>query len=180
MDHPEDVYVSTSEFKAHLRKYKKLAKTCVVHVTEHGHAAYVFLSVEVFEARKSEARHRARWQVQAESACYHGQLETEKWFDRGPRTDIEYLGEPWDSRIARSFDDDVRRRGVSEDDMKIVRQCLEWLSDDPHAGRQIDVGPEAHLPYGTRAFRVNAGAFDIIYGLDEDEELRVYGLTKAL
>ena len=180
MDHPEDVYVSTSEFKAHLRKYKELAKSCVVHVTEHGHAAYVFLSVEVFEARKAEAVHRARWQVQVEAACSHGLSDTERWFDLAPRTDVEYLGQPWDNRIARSFDDDVRRRKVSEEGLSLVRQCLGWLADDPHAGRQIDVGPEARLPYHIRAFRLPAGDFDIIYGLDEDDEVRVFGLVEAL
>lgn len=180
MDHPEDVYVSTSEFKAHLRKYKELAKTCVVHVTEHGHAAYVFLSVEVFEVRKAEAIHRAKWQVQVEAACADGLLATEKWFDIAPRTDVEYLGPAWDKRIARCFDDDVRRRKVGEDDLAIVRECLRWLANDPHAGRQIDVGPEAHLPHHMRAFRLPAGNFDIIYGLGEDDEVRVFGLVEGL
>lgn len=180
MDHPEDIYVSTSEFKAHLRRYKELAKTCVIHVTEHGHAAYVFLSVEVFEARKAEACRRARWQVQVEAACADGMRDPGKWFDLAPRTDIEYLGQPWDDCVARCFDDDIRRRKVSEEDLSLVRQCLSWLADDPHAGMRIDVGPEARLPYGVQAYRLNAGSFDIIYGLIDDEELRIFGLVEAL
>lgn len=180
MDHPEDIYVSTSEFKAHLRHYKELAKTCVIHVTEHGHAGYVFLSVEVFEQRKAEACHRARWQVQAEASIAEGLRNSEKWFDLAPRTDIEYVGQSWDNCIAPCFDDDIRRRKVSEEDLSLVRQCLSWLADDPHAGRPIDVGPEARLPFGAQAFRLNAGTFDIIYSLIDDDELRVCGLIEAL
>ncbi len=62
----------------------------------------------------------------------------------------------------------------------IVRQCLERLRVNKQAGRQFEVGPEAYLPERIKAFRLNAGDYDIIYGLDESDGLRVYGLVQAL
>ena len=62
----------------------------------------------------------------------------------------------------------------------IVRQCLERLRENKQAGRQVEVGPEAYLPERVKAYRLNAGDYDIIYGLDAEESLRVYGLIQAL
>lgn len=62
----------------------------------------------------------------------------------------------------------------------IVRQCLERLRVNERAGRQFEVGPETYLPEHVKVFRLNAGDYDIIYGLDEGDDLRVYGLVQAL
>lgn len=180
MDHPEDVYCSTTEFKANLKHYKKLAETCIVHITEHGREGYVFTSIEVYEGRKAEAIHRAKWQVWAENACFQGTHESPEWLNLPPREDIEYLGQPWDSHVTSSFDDDVRRQRLSEEAFAIVHHCLQRLSVNPMAGAPVEMGPEAFLPEGTRAYRLPAGEFDIIYGIDKVGELQVYGLIEAL
>lgn len=197
MDHPKDVYCTTTEFKAHLRHYKEVAKTCVVHITEHGHAGYVFLSIEVYERLKAARIHEAKWQVWAERACRHAffadnplpkeplgePIEDLPWREAEeliqPQTTIEYLGQPWDEHIARSFDDDVRKRNLSHEDFALVRQCLARLRDNPLAGMHISVGPEAYLDEETKAYRLPAGAHDIIYGIDKQGKLRVYGLIDA-
>lgn len=180
MDHPEDVYCSATDFKANLKHYKELAKTCVVHVTEHGRADSVLASLEVFEQRKAEAIHRAKWKVWADHACFCGTHEAFRDPELAPQAVIEYLGQPWDGHIAASFGDDVEKHDLSEKDALIMRACLNRLVVNPHAGRQIEVGPEAYLPAGIRAHQLNAGAYDIIYGLDEDDSVRVYGLIPAL
>lgn len=181
MQSPGDVYCTTTEFKAHLKHYKQVAKTNFVHITEHGHASRVFVSVEAFEARKAERIHQAKWQVWAESACYRGSHDSyAKYFDLPPHVAIEYLGQPWDRCITDSFDDDVRKWELSDEQFEIVRQCLERLRVNKHAGRPIEVGPEAYLPEHITPHRLNAGDFDIIYGLDEEENLKVYGLIQAL
>ncbi|MBQ9067554.1 MAG: type II toxin-antitoxin system Phd/YefM family antitoxin [Eggerthellaceae bacterium] len=181
MQSPGDVFCTTTEFKANLRHYKQVAKTNFVHITEHGHASRVLVSVEAFEARKAERIHQAKWQVWAENACFRGLHEDDAWpLDLTPRVAIEYLGQPWDGCVAASFDDDVRRWELSNEQFQIVRQCLERLRVNRRAGRQIDVGPEAYLPEHVEAYRLNAGSYDIIYGLDADNGLRVYGLVQAL
>ena len=180
MDHPEDVYCSTTEFKANLKHYKKLAETCLVHVTEHGREGYIFTSIEVFEQRKAERIHQAKWQVWAENACFQGTHDSSEWFNLPPHVAIEYLGQPWDEHVAASFDEDVLRRELSDEDFALVRRSLGRLSVNPQAGRPIEVGPEAYLPEGTQAYRLPAGAHDIIYGIDKSGELRVYGLIEAL
>lgn len=180
MEHPEDVFCSTTELKANLKKYKQLAKSCIVHVTEHGHEGYIFTSVEVFDQRKQEVCHRAKWQVWAENACYKGTHDSSEWFDLSPRVAIEYLSPSWDDHLSASFDNDVRRFQLSDESFAIVKQCLERLSVNAYAGKRIEVGPEARLSKETMAFRLNAGAYDIIYGVKEGEDLRVYGLIEAL
>lgn len=181
MESPGDVYCTTTEFKAHLRHYKQVAKTNFVHITEHGHASRVFVSIEAFEARKAERIHQAKWQVWAEDACSRGTSEDlDAHFDLKPRVTIEYLGEPWDAHIASSFDDDVRKWELDDEQFSLVRQCLARLKVNPFAGRRFEAGPEAYLPEHIEPYRLNAGAYDIIYGLDRNGEVRIYGLVKAL
>lgn len=180
MQSPKDVFCTTTEFKANLRHYKQLAKTNFVHITEHGHASRVLVSVEAFEARKAERIHQAKWQVWAENACFRGLHDDTNHFGLTPRVAIEYLGQPWDKCVASSFGDDVRKWKLSDEQFQIVLQCLERLRVNKRAGRQIEVGPEAYLPEHVKAFRLNAGDYDIIYGLDEGDDLRVYGLVQAL
>lgn len=181
MESPGDVYCTTTEFKTHLKHYKQVAKTNFVHITEHGHASRVFVSVEAFEARKAERIHQAKWQVWTESACFRGtRSDDSSCSDLSPRVTIEYLGQPWDTCIAKSFDDDVRKWELSGQQFEIVRQCLERLRVNKHAGRPVEVGPEAYLPEHVRPHRLNAGDYDIIYGLEEDGRLKVYGLIRAL
>lgn len=180
MQSPKDVFCTTTEFKANLRHYKQVAKNNFVHITEHGHGSHVLVSVEAFEARKAERIHQAKWQVWAESACFRGSHDDTDHFGLTPRVAIEYLGQPWDGCVASSFDDDVRKWELSDEQFRIVRQCLERLRVNKRAGRQIEVGPEAYLPEHVKAYRLNAGDFDIIYGLDPEESIRVYGLVQAL
>lgn len=180
MESPGDVFCTTTEFKAHLKHYKQVAKTNFVHITEHGHASRVFVSIEAFEARKAERIHQAKWQVWAENACFRGTHDSSGHFDLGPRIAIEYLGQPWDACVASSFDDDVRRWELSNEQFEIVRHCLERLRVNKHAGRPIEVGPEAYLPEHITPHRLNARSYDIIYGLDKDENLKIYGLIRAL
>jgi hypothetical protein len=180
MQSPGDVFCTTTEFKANLRHYKQVAKTNFVHITEHGRASHVLVSVEAFEARKAERIHQAKWQVWAENACFMGAHDDAERLTSVSRVAIEYLGQPWDGCVTSYFDDDIRKWELSDEQFQIVRQCLERLRVNKQAGRQIEVGPEAYLPESVKAYRLNAGDYDIIYGLDAEESLRVYGLIQAL
>lgn len=181
MQSPGDVYCTTTEFKARLRHYKQVAKTDFVHITEHGHASHVFVSIEVFEARKAERIHQAKWQVWAEDACFRGShTGNARHFDLQPRAAVEYLGQPWDTHVASSFDDDICRWELSDEQFAVILQSLARLRNDGRVGRRIDVGPEACLPDHIEPYRLNAGIYDVIYGLDDDGEVCVYGLIEAL
>ena len=181
MESPGDVFCSTTEFKARLRHYKALAKTNFVHITDHGHASHVLVSVEAFETRKAERCRQAKWLVWAENACRYGSRDDEMGcMAPSSRVSVEYLGRPWDDCISSNFDDDIRRLELTDDGLFLVKQCLQRLSVNPQAGRPIEVGPEAGLSEGTQAYRLPAGAHDIIYGIDKSGELRVYGLIEAL
>lgn len=176
----ETVFCTTTEFKAHLRHYKELAKTRFVYITEHGRDPYVLVSIEVYEAHRAEHIRRAKWLVHAESACARGARGHDDGPDATPRVAIEYLGQPWDAHVSRSFDDDVKKRGLTEEEFGLVRHALTRLSADPHVGRPIEVGPDAWLAEGSSAYRLPTGAYDIIYAIDQTGDVRVYGLIEAL
>lgn len=181
MKQESDVYCSTTEFKANLRQYKVIAQSQVVHILEHGRAGYVLASLEVLDRLRESARRRAVWQVDVEDACWRaahcGDCSARRPYD----VVVEYLGHEggWRASIAPSFDDDVRRKELSDEALGLVRQRLRLLADNAHVGLAVELDEPARVARDLTIYRLGAGPYDIIYTVGADESVRVCGLIEA-
>lgn len=179
MSHQLDIYCSTTEFKSNLKRYKEAARSSVVHVLENGRSGYVLASVEMLEQLKESARRHAVWEVDVEDACWRSMRRQDEMPDGSHGLSVEYLADEraWHGSIAPSFDNDVRRRGLSDMGLDLIRQRLCLLADNPQVGLPVELGDVARIPDDVSVFRLDAEDYDIIYTIDSAGSVRVCGLV---
>lgn len=170
-----DRYITTTQLKQGLREAKEAAQSNVVHVLEHGRAAYVLCSVELYEDLLRDARARASWKVDVEYAAKESERDVAEGRTYGLGDVIEYAGGAGRPvRIASSAACELAEHG--EGLCHAVAITLAEVAESPDHGMAIeyDGGPR-----GLR--KVLVPPFDVLYSYDARcDQVMVRGVVRSL
>ncbi len=163
-------YITSTQLKQQLRQAKEYARDDVVHILEHGRAAYVLCSLEVYERCLAEARARAIWTVDVEESAW----ESEEDVRKNRLHALAELGIRVHSTRRAYITASAKREMdtcATSDNYHIVAHMIDELVSRPQMGIEVE--------YGLR--KVLAPPFDLLYSYDENrDEILVSGIIRSL